>query len=279
MSNIIQHAGAHPYWSYNVGKNLPVIVMLHGFRGTHHGLDLIARQLDRFHVIVPDLPGFGIAGALDDEHTVENYVQWVHDFIKSLELAHPPVLLGHSFGTIIAAAYAASYPKTITKLVLVNPIGPHGKRGINTLLTYITLGYYWVGKKLPHNLATRLLSAKFVITIMTLVMTKTKDKQVRAYIYDQHYTHFNSFANPTSVSQAFKTSTTRTVHEFGLQIVVPTLLIAGDKDEITSVAKQQLMAQTFPNARLEVIHGVGHLTHYETPKQVGLLIQAFIKSV
>ena len=89
------------------------LVMLHGFRGTHHGLQLIADELKEFEVIVPDLPGFSEGEQLEN-YTLDAYVEWVHSFMEKQKFKTPPALLGHSFGSIVSAAYAAKYPSTIS---------------------------------------------------------------------------------------------------------------------------------------------------------------------
>ena len=58
------------YWVYNDDLKLPVIVMIHGLRGTHHGLDLIAKNLPGYRIIIPDLPGFGISKEFSGEHNI-----------------------------------------------------------------------------------------------------------------------------------------------------------------------------------------------------------------
>lgn len=264
------------YWTYH-DQSLPVIVMIHGFRGTHHGLDLIAKALPDLHVVVPDLPGFGEAQPLKGEHTLDNYVGWLHEFIDGLDLSEPPVLLGHSFGSIITAKYASLYPQTISKLVLVNPIGSPALKGPKAALTQLAILYYTLGRILPARIAHSWLSTKAIVMIMSITMAKTTDKQLRAYIHDQHLQHFSSFASPTIVAEAFATSTKHTVRESAASISSSTLLIAGDRDDITPLAKQQELVRLFPSATLKVIRDVGHLTHYETPDQVAGLISDFIR--
>ncbi len=88
--------------------------------------------------------------------------------------------------------------------------------------------------------------------------------------------HFSSFDNPTMLSEAFKTSVSQNVRMYAPKINLPTLLIAGDKDDITPLIKQQSLAKLFKNAELIVISNVGHLTHYETPDQVARAVQRFI---
>ncbi len=266
--------GSTHYWEYGNALQ-PTIVMIHGFRGTHHGLDLIAQQLPDFHIIVPDLPGFGETGPLN-QHDLDHYVLWLHEFMTLLKLPEPPLLLGHSFGSIVCAAYVAKHPRAIKKLILVNPIGSPALEGPRALLTKLALFYYWTGRKLPSRIARKWLSAKPVVAIVTLSMTKSKNKPLRRYIHDQHFSYFSRFYGTKSLSESFTTSVTHNVRESAASISIPALLIVGERDDITPLDKQKELLELFPNARLEVIKKVGHLTHYETPDQVAAAIKNFI---
>jgi len=253
------------------------IILIHGFRGTHHGLALIDKQLSSFHTITPDLPGFGEGEQLAS-HTLDTYVEWLKSFIKAQDLKAPPILLGHSFGSIICAAYAKKYPKTIKKLVLVNPIGAPALEGSKGALSMLAVFYYWVGTKLPTQLAHTWLASKIVVKITSVTMTKTKDTQLRAYIHDQHLRYFSLFHSPESLAEGFKVSVSNSVRDFAPSIHLPTLLIVGALDDITPLEKQKKLVQLFSDGRLEIIENVGHLTHYETPDQVAAYVQAFITS-
>ena len=254
------------------------LVMIHGFRGTHHGLLLIANYLKGHRLAIPDLPGFG-KGAAMKTYDLDNYVLWLHRYIKSLQLKEPPILLGHSFGSIICAAYAEKYPKTIKRLILVNPIGAPALEGPKRMMTKLAILYYNIGAKLPEKSAQKWLSAQAIVKVMSVTMAKTHDKQLRAYIHHQHRQHFSRFRSAQSVLEGFKVSVTRTVREFAPNISTPTLLIAGSLDDITPLGDQYALVKKFPKATLRVINDVGHLTHYETPEQVAKYVQAFIKSV
>ena len=252
------------------------IVLIHGFRGTHHGLGIIADNLKKFNTIIPDLPGFAKGDTLNN-YDLDSYVEWLAQFMKDQQFKTPPILLGHSFGSIVSAAYAAKYSDTIEKLILVNPIGAPALEGPRGILSKLAVFYYWLGTVLPGKISHKWLASVAVVDIMSLTMTKTDDKKLRAFIKDQHRQYFSLFHNPQSVSESFTTSVSNSVRDVAKKIKTPTLLIAGAKDDITPVSKQKELVQLFPNARLEVIEGVGHLTHYETPDQVASFVEAFIK--
>ena len=253
--------------------------MVHGFRGTHHGLLLIAKQLKKdANIIIPDIPGFG-RGATLKKYDLESYVTWLHAFMQKQDSANPPILVGHSFGSIICAAYAKQYPKTIAKLVLINPIGAPALEGPKQALTKLAILYYKIGAKLPKRLAKAWLASPAIVRVMSIAMTKTKDAELRTFIHAQHSSYFSRFHSASSVLEAFQTSVEHNVGEFAKSIPTKTLLVAGALDDITPLSVQFGLVKKFPHATLKVIDHVGHLTHYETPEEVARHIQAFIKSV
>lgn len=255
-------------------KTKPTLIMIHGFRGTHHGLLLIAKNLKNFSIIVPDLPGFGKGPKLKT-YDLDSYVEWLHSYIQRHSLQKPPVLLGHSFGSIICAAYAAKYPQTIQKLVLVNPIGAPALEGPNKVMTKLAIFYYKVGAKLPEKPAQAWLGSKLIVRVMSVTMAKTHDKGLRTFIHHQHDRYFSRFHSPTSVLQGFTTSVSHNVGEYAKHIPIETLLVAGSLDDITPLSVQYGLVKKFPKARLKVISDVGHLTHYETPERVASFVQEF----
>lgn len=254
----------------------PTIIMIHGFRGTHHGLLLIAKYFRKdFNVIIPDLPGFANGDRLA-KYDLESYIKWLHRFIKKQPTKDKPILLGHSFGSIITSAYAAEHPRSIEKLILVNPIGAPALEGPKKILTKLAILYYRVGEWLPEKSGRRWLSSTPFIMVMSITMAKTKDRPRRAFIHDQHKKHFSRFHSTKSVAEGFKTSVSHNVADFAPNITVPTLLIAGSLDDITTLSDQYNLVKKFRDGRLSVIDHVGHLTHYETPDKVARIIRRWL---
>ena len=108
------------YWTYGNPDAATTIVVVHGFRGDHHGLEPIIGQLGEYRLIAPDLPGFGESEPLAGRHDIDGYARWLRDFVAAVGTG-APALLGHSFGSIIvAAALAAGQPSGA--VILINPI-------------------------------------------------------------------------------------------------------------------------------------------------------------
>ena len=177
------------YWFYDVDtRRKPLLVMVHGFRGDHHGLQLIADRLrDRYHVVVPDLPGFGRSEPFpEDPHDVTHYVGFLRRFLTELTdgAVHPQgrrgvLLLGHSFGSVIAAHLAAESPAMVEQLLLINPICEPALSAQDATAARAADAYYSMAMRLPKAMGERLLRSHAITDLMSREMTVSKDPQLR----------------------------------------------------------------------------------------------------
>ena len=264
------------YWDYGPADAETTIVAIHGFRGEHHGLEPVIAQLRDIRVINPDLPGFGESTPMTEAgEDVDGYGRWLAQFIDLLGLARRPVILGHSFGSIVTAAAVAGGLAT-PALILVNPIAAPALEGPKAFISRLTALYYRIGAALPKGLGYAWLGSALITRFVTQQMAVTRDPALRRWIHAQHTTYFSRFADRDTLSDAFAASTVHYVQEYAASITVPTLLIAAEKDQITKVADEQKLADTMPDAELHVIPDVGHLIHYERPGEAAALIETFI---
>lgn len=269
------------YWTYEpvtVTPKTRTILVIHGFRGDHHGLLRVADQLPEMRIIMPDLPAFGSSDPfVDDGHTVERYGQFISSFMSALGLGPKTVLLGHSFGSIVASHFAATHPHAIYPLILINPIAAPALEGPKGIMTKLAVLYYQVSARLPRPLGLAILRNRAIVRIMSITMAKTKDKALRRFIHGQHDAYFSAFADRKSLLESFKASVSGHVAEVAEQLTLPVLLVAGEKDEIATLPNQYKLMERLPDARLEVIPGVGHLIHYETPVPAAEAIRTFLE--
>ncbi|MFD8810566.1 alpha/beta fold hydrolase [Streptomyces sp. NPDC059627] len=101
----------HALETGEVGR--PALVLVHG---AGQGARMWRRQLralsDGFHVVAPDLPGFG---GRPGRFSLAAAVESVTEVARELERVH---LCGHSLGAIVAARVAAESPDLVARLVL-----------------------------------------------------------------------------------------------------------------------------------------------------------------
>ncbi|MFE6994630.1 alpha/beta fold hydrolase [Microbacterium sp. NPDC057659] len=267
--------GATAYWVYGPEHAATTIIAVHGFRGEHHGLEPVVAFLPDVRVISPDLPGFGETAPLPGkDHDLGAYAGWLTEFARAV--APGAVILGHSFGSIVASAAVAGGLET-PRLILINPIGAPALAGPKGVMTRLAVMYYALGARLPERIGTALLRNGLIVRVMSLTMAKTSDPGLRRFIHDQHDTYFSRFADRDVLHDAFVTSVSHDVRAFAPVIEVPTLLVAAQRDDITPIEDERRLATMFPDAELVEIAEVGHLIHYETPAEAAGAIRRFLR--
>ncbi|WP_394937860.1 alpha/beta fold hydrolase [Psychromicrobium sp. YIM B11713] len=276
------------YWDYRAlpadaasTESAPIqertIVVVHGFRGDHHGLERVVEALPRHRLVMPDLPGFGESTAFRGrEHNIASYSEFLAEFLDALGFGQEVVLIGHSFGSIVASHFVAEHPGRVSELILINPIAAPALEGPRGVLSKLAQFYYWASAKLPEGLGQALLRSGLIVQVMSNTMAKTKDPELLRFIHAQHHAYFSSFANRDMLLEAFKASISGNVRQVAQQLSLPTLLVAGEKDEIAALPAQQRLLAQLPHGELTVIDDVGHLIHYETPGEAAQAIERFL---
>ncbi len=250
------------------------LVMVHGYRGNHRGLEAIAAGLTSYRVIIPDLPGFGESAALSSEHSVSSYAVWLHTFVRQLGLEKSLNLMGHSFGTLVVGTYATMYP--VRSVSLVNPVSSPALEGPRALFTKLAQLYYRVANFLPAKAGDWLLRNKLAVLVMSSVMAKTSDKSLRSWIHKQHLDNFSDFATISVATEGYEASISTDLSKLAASIVAPVLVIAATLDDITSIEAQRVAFELYPRGSFQEIQGVGHLVHYEAPDQAAKFISNFL---
>lgn len=255
------------YWVYGEDDAPITVVVVHGFRGDHHGLEPVIAQLTGCRLIAPDLPGFGSSEPFPDRpHDLSAYAGWLSEFVARVAPGGQAFLLGHSFGSIVVSA-ALAEGLSAPQAILINPIAAPALEGPRGVLTRLAVFYYWLGAALPERLGFALLGNRAIVRGLSILMAKTKNRELRRWIHDQHRRYFSEYASRQVVLESFKASVSNDVSEFAPMINIPVLLIGADRDDITSVEAQHQLESRFPDAELVMIEGVGHLVHYEAPEQ------------
>lgn len=268
-------------WQYGAPDG-ELLVLVHGFRGDHHGLEglaIAASELaPELRIVVPDLPGFGSSPAVPGrEHDLDLYGAWLCAFTAQLA---PPgtgfAILGHSFGSLVVAN-ALSQGLAPRNTTLINPISAPALEGPQSLMTSLAIAYYRVADALAERPSRALLGNPVVVRLMSEVMAKTRDRELRAWIHGQHHQYFSRFAGSRTLLQAFRASVSHTVSEYIDAFNTRVLLIVGERDDITPLSEQLALARRLHDAKLRVVPGVGHLVHYEAVEYAAEELVAFLR--
>lgn len=112
------------------GQGTPII-LLHGFLGSSTNWQGVMKELATvveqeadlaFEVIALDLLGFGASGKPPVTYNIAQEVAFLRAFLVKLGL-ESCILVGHSLGGWVAAAYTIAYPDQVQALCLVAPAG------------------------------------------------------------------------------------------------------------------------------------------------------------
>jgi pimeloyl-ACP methyl ester carboxylesterase len=101
----------------------PAVLLLHGFPTSSHMFrDLIPTLSDRYHVVAPDLPGFGFSDAPDRQrfsYSFENFAQTIASFTQTIGLERYAIYV-FDYGAPVGFRLALAHPERITAIISQN---------------------------------------------------------------------------------------------------------------------------------------------------------------
>jgi pimeloyl-ACP methyl ester carboxylesterase len=221
-------------------------------------LDDLAR---RFTVYAPDHPGTsdGQPDAVRHVDGLWDLVLCYDEMLAQLGLDEV-MLVGHSFGAMVACEIAASRPGRVRRLVLMDPIGLWRDDApvINWMLLapQVLPGHVFVNPDGPaakamFSLPDDLEQAALAKTRLTWAMGAT-----------------GKFIWPIP-DKGLK----KRMH----RITAPTLLVWGADDRLVPRVYAEEFARRLPKTTLEIVTGAGHAPHLEQPEATARLVEQFLK--
>ena len=101
----------------------PVVLLLHGFPTSSHMFrNLIPELAGNYHVIAPDLPGYGLSNAPDHrsfQYTFDHLAQIIGDFVEQLGLKKFAIYI-FDYGAPVGLRVALRFPDRIAALITQN---------------------------------------------------------------------------------------------------------------------------------------------------------------
>ena len=104
-------------------SNDQTIIVLHGGPGSDYRSILPLQILsDEYKVVFYDQRGTGLSPRVGEgEITMEKYLDDLDKFVEHYGKNGKAILVGHSWGAMLASAYTSMYPDKVEKLVLAEP--------------------------------------------------------------------------------------------------------------------------------------------------------------
>jgi len=263
---------------------MKTLIILHGWQSSKERWQTVKQELEQFgrdplsanfaesgslqfKIIVPDLPGFKKETKLSRPWDLDDYIDWLENFISKNsktscpDLAERFYLLGHSFGGRMAIKFAAKYPEKLKGLILVSAAGIKTKQNVFYL-----------------NFLAGARFIKSVLLKIPLLRNFFPFFRKLFYKYILRRTDYINAEKMPELQETFKKVIAEDLTQYLSQIKTPTLIIWGDKDKMTPLKDAYLMKEKIKNSKLEILRGVGHTPHLENPEILSQKIQNFIEN-
>ena len=227
------------------------VLLIHGAGENHLIWPIGLRRLPGASVYALDLPGHG-KSAGTGRSTIADYAAWIVSFLETLHLP-AAVFIGHSMGGAIAQQLALTRPDRTTALVLVATgaklrVAPQLlEMAQNNFLAAVDLVGQWEwASATPEKL--KQLGRRQLMTNDPAVML-----------------------NDYRACDAFDLRGRLKI------ITTPTLIVAGEADQMTPLKHATYLAEQIPRARLSVIPEAGHMVMLEAADTVTQAITVFLR--
>ena len=237
------------------GSGTP-IVFIHGWTGTHLTWYNQVKYFSSkgYKVVVYDLRGHSSSEKpVEWEYTTENMCKDLLDLVNYLNL-EKFVLVGHSYGGMIAQKFAITNQERILKLVLVDTAP----------------AVYGFALKLQISLA------KFLFRIAykrIMSFTKRRRKNVPEIIIDEE------LKCPKYVALKLLDEISKfNVKEELKLLKIPTLIIVGENDSLLPVWLSEELHSLINGSKLVIIENSEHSPQIENPERFNFVLRKFLES-
>jgi pimeloyl-ACP methyl ester carboxylesterase len=255
------------------GTGTPVI-LIHGLAASLHDWDDLIPELAKngYASYAPDLLGHGASPRLDSrayqmDWVFEHFFNWM----KSLRLTQPAILIGHSLGGYIALEYARRVSPWTRGLVLVNPFYSGSQLPLLVRKTYgrTNLSELLIGK-VPEKWFRFFVDVSSAAMGHSVGALRSLPERIREQtILDYKRTAPGVYHIPSAISDM-----TYALHE----IHTPALVVWGDQDKTLAPSSFTRLVNALPKARGEVIRA-GHVPHQSHAEEFNPLVLKFLREV
>jgi pimeloyl-ACP methyl ester carboxylesterase len=258
----------------------PAIVLIHGASANLEDMRIaLGKKLaEEGRVILIDRPGRGWSERVGGAQAASpaRQARAVAEALEKIGVTRA-ILVAHSWGGALALAFALDHPQMTAGLVLLAPTTHPWNGGISwyyTLATTPVIGplfAYTLAPPLGLTLISNAGGAAFLPETAPSDYVKRSASALvlrpKAFI-----------ANARDVAE-LKSNLVVLAPRYGT-ITVPVTILTGDCDDAVSPdVHSRALAKVLPQARLEILPGVGHMPHHAMPERVVEAVRDVMQAV
>ncbi|MBD1401531.1 alpha/beta fold hydrolase [Pelovirga terrestris] len=247
-----------------------ILLLVHGLGDGASDIwePFVAELAESFHVIAPDLPGFGRSSKANQLYSPANYAEFAH-WLLDRHPGKPVYLVGHSLGGAISLHVAARHSGRLERLILVDAVGTLHRLAVsqNLVRDLINLDLPFFSTTVESTLGR----------IAGLVLEKTARVPLDPDLLLVNAAAREKFlaGDPARIAALALVQS-----DFSLllpRITTPTWLIWGDQDQIAPLRIATILDWNLTDSRLRLLYGLDHIPMNEDPQRfMGALQQALL---
>ncbi len=262
--SFILSSGDRMVYAENANVTGEPLLLIHGFGGNKDNFTRIADKLAGYHIIIPDLLGFGESSKpIAADYQSEAQAKRLHELMTAKGVASNLHVGGNSMGGAISVAYAAKYPDEVKSLWLVDTAG-FWSAGIPKSLEDATL----------DNNPLLVNTKEDFYDMYDFVMNKPPyiPKSVKAVFAQER------IANKALHADILEQIVMDGVEERARVIAeydIPTLVVWGEKDQVIKPETVNVIKDIIPQSKIIMMQDIGHVPMVEAVDQTAEDYKAF----
>lgn len=254
------------------GRGSPTLV-LHGFAGTHAGMQGVAEALrDRHRVLRVDLLGHGASDAPSDVslYTIERCAAQLVAVLDSLAIPRAHVV-GYSMGGRVALALAALHPGRVASLTAIGARAGFADPALRA--ARVRDDEVWASLLEREGIGT--FTERWAAQPLFATQARL-DPALRAALWRERLAQ--RAAGLAASLRGMGAGAQISLHDRLCDVTMPARLVVGAEDaRFLAVARE--LAPLLPDARVCVVPAAGHAAHLENPRAVAEHLRTFLAAV
>lgn len=270
--------GHRVFYRQSGDPSRPTVLLLHGFPSSSHMFrDLIPQLDDAYHVVAPDLPGFGFTespGRDRFSYTFANLAKVVEGFVDALGLERYAVYV-FDYGAPTGFRLALARPQQVTAIISQNgnayeaglsdawdPIQrywrepvPANREALRALLTLEATRWQYV-----HGVSDESLVAPESYTLDHALLSRPGNDEIQLDL-------FLDYANNVALYPEF--------HRYFAERRLPLLAVWGRHDPFFLPAGAEAYRRDLPDAEVHLLD-TGHFALETHARQIGGVVRDFL---
>jgi len=227
----------------------------------------IEAWIGRHRLVVIDGPGHGDSGPAPEPFTMKQCGQAMSEILDELGVSTPAIIIGCSWGGLVAGEFAIDYPSRTKAVVMLNTPIHNKKSGLKLSDRFVVWGARWLHKSRVYQDGVA----------RSFFLQKTCEQGGPMMdAFRQHLQRANGAALARSVRSVMLE---REPLALRLRVITtPTLFIAGRFDSMYLPETLRDAVLSMPRGRFEVLD-TSHISVVDEPEQTVSLINNFIATL